>query len=233
MSVNPPIPGLPDVPPQDFDLVKGSRRKRQEPAPEDAGAGERGDQPSLFGVEAHDPGVADLAGLLAGPGEIVRMGGTARVSVTVAEPWRVHVLVPEIIRRGLQATWSRTEDERLEVRTSYATTLMPLGRAWLREPSAPKRPPRAFFLNGFRLRLWVAAAGMPDSSGYVLRLGPADEPIWETVRAALHAVGLPSRLTTPRDGDPGLRISGRRRIARLADLVGPRPDAAPESAWPR
>ncbi|MDR7279657.1 hypothetical protein [Catenuloplanes atrovinosus] len=194
--------------------------------------GGRGDQPTLFGVEAHDPGVADLAGLLAGPGEIVRMGGTARVSVTVAEPWRVHVLVPEITRRGLQATWSRTEDERLEVRTAYATTLMPLGRAWLREPGDPKRPPRAFFLNGFRLRLWVAAAGAPDASGYVLRLGRDDEPVWEIVRAALHAAGLPSRLTTPPDGEPGLRISGRRRIARLADLVGERPDAAPESAWP-
>ncbi|WP_232323525.1 hypothetical protein [Catenuloplanes japonicus] len=177
--------------------------------------------------------MADLAGLLAGPGEIVRMGGTARVSLTVTEPWRVHVLVPEILRRGLQTTWSHTEDERLEVRTAYATTLMPLARAWLREQGAPKRPPRAFFLNGFRLRLWVAAAGMPDPSGYVLRLGAADEPIWETVRAALHAVGLPSRLTTPRDEGPGLRISGRRRIARLADLVGTRPDAAPESAWPR
>ena len=65
----------------------------------------------FFGVEATDPAPEDLAGLLAGPGQVVRMGGTARVSVVVDAAWRVHVLVAELNRRGLDATWSSTEVE--------------------------------------------------------------------------------------------------------------------------
>ena len=42
-------------------------------------------QLSLFGIEAGQPEMADLAGLLAGPGQVVKMGGTARVSVVVAD----------------------------------------------------------------------------------------------------------------------------------------------------
>lgn len=45
-------------------------------------------QPSLFSTEAADPSLSDLAGLLAGPGEVVRMGGTARVAVVVDAAWR-------------------------------------------------------------------------------------------------------------------------------------------------
>ena len=59
-----------------------------------------GRQLSLFGAEAADPSLADLAGLLAGPGEVGRMGGTARVSVVVDAAWRVHVLVAELVARG-------------------------------------------------------------------------------------------------------------------------------------
>ena len=47
----------------------------------------RGKQLNLFGVEAAAPRPADLAGLLAGPGQVVRMGGTARVSVVVDTLW--------------------------------------------------------------------------------------------------------------------------------------------------
>ena len=47
-----------------------------------------GRQLSLFGVEAGPPVAEDLEGLLAGPGQVVRMGGTARVSVVVDELWR-------------------------------------------------------------------------------------------------------------------------------------------------
>ena len=79
--------------------------------------------------------------------------------------------------------------------------------------------------------------------------------------AALAAVGLPAVLVGPRAGErrtppaeealdvesPGLpvpvqapkvitgpayRITGRRRLARLAELVGERPPAAPADAWP-
>jgi hypothetical protein len=186
---------------------------------------------SLFGVEAADPSPADLAGLLAGPGQVVRMGGTARVSVVVDGAWRVHALVAEFAARRLAASWSPTEVAgHLGVRTAYATTLAPLGAAWLR--GAVKRPPAGFHLNGPRLRLWWAAAGAFDPLGAVLRLGPSDESTWEPVGAALAAIGLAGALLGPRAGGPAYRITGRRRLARLAELVGERPVAAPAEAWP-
>lgn len=283
-----------------------------------------GRQLSLFGVEANDPSPADLNGLLAGPGQIVRMGGTARVSVVVDAAWRVHVLVAELAARGLAASWVTTADSHLGVRTAYASTLAPLSIAWLR--GAVKRPPAGFHLDGPRLRLWAAAAGTPSPLGYQLRLGPSDEACWEAVGAALSAIGLPAVLVGPRAGDrqraqpvdparlagpggglgsgavagpasavagsggyagpagdaepgaaaepgggaglrrdagsgadarpgedaepdpagpaeglppgparisgPAYRITGRRRLARLAELVGECPPAAPADAWP-
>lgn len=188
-------------------------------------------QLSLFGAEAADPSPADLAGLLAGPGQVVRMGGTARVSVVVDAAWRVHVLVDEFAARGLAAGWSPTEVAgHLGVRTAYATTLAPLGEAWLR--GAVKRPPAGFHLDGARLRLWWAASGGPDPLGALLRLGPSDQACWEPVGAALAAIGLAGALLGPRAGGPAYRITGRRRLARLAELVGDRPPAAPADAWP-
>ncbi|MFG2053987.1 hypothetical protein ACGFI9_08125 [Micromonospora sp. NPDC048930] len=187
-------------------------------------------QPSLFSTEAADPVLADLAGLLAGPGEVVRMGGTARLSMVVDAAWRVHVLVAELAARGVPASWEPTEDGRHLVRTAYATTLAPLARAWLR--GMVKRPPAGFHLNGRRLRLWLAAAGAADPAGFLLRLGVADEDCWPPVRAALAAVGLPGAFVEPAEGGPAYRIGGRRRLARLAELVGDRPPAAPAADWP-
>lgn len=188
-------------------------------------------QPSLFSTEAADPVLPDLAGLLAGPGEVVRMGGTARISVVVDAAWRVHALVAEFAARGVPASWEPTGDGRHQVRTAYATTLAPLARAWL--PRGPvKRPPAGFHLNGRRLRLWLAAAGAADPVGFLLRLGAGDEECWPAVRAALAAVGLPGAFVEPGEGGPAYRIAGRRRLARLAELVGDRPPAAPPAEWP-
>jgi hypothetical protein len=212
-------------------------------------------QLSLFGVEAAEPGPADLAGLLAGPGQVERMGGTARVSVLVDAAWRVHVLVAELTMRGLSTTWEEVESK-LAVRTAFTTALAPLAAAWLVSPPpargsasppargslgplAPKLPPPGFFLNGPRLRLWVAAAGTQDPPGFLLRLGPSDEATWDPVGGALAAAGLPAVLVAPAGssspadaGGPAYRIIGRRRLARLAELVGERPRAAPADAWP-
>jgi hypothetical protein len=246
-------------------------------------------QLSLFGVEAAEPGPGDLAGLLAGPGQVERMGGTARVSVLVDAAWRVHVLVAELTARGLHTTWERVESM-LAVRTAYTVALAPLAAAWLAIP--PKTPPPGFFLDGPRLRLWVAAAGSQDPPGFLLRLGPGDEASWDRVGAALAGAGLPAVLVGPRTGTgprttagrrttagprtsagprtpagarnptdppiaadppsetnlpvatepsgadstgpagPAYRIIGRRRLARLSELVGERPPAAPPGVWP-
>jgi len=189
-------------------------------------------QLSLFGVEAADPVPEDLEGLLAGPGQIVRMGGTARVSIVVDAAWRVHVLVDEFAARGLGATWVSTVDSHFGVRSAYSTGLAPMATAWLR--GAVKMPPPGFGLDGRRLRLWLAAAGGPDpTGGFVLRLGASDEPSWAPVGAALAGIGLTGALLSGRGAGPAYRIEGRRRLARLAELVGDPPELAPAGVWPR
>ncbi|MEU8387771.1 hypothetical protein [Micromonospora sp. NPDC048842] len=185
----------------------------------------------FFGADAAEPTVADLAGLLAGPGEVVRMGGTARLSVQVDAAWRVHVLVAELASRGLAASWEPAEGARHAVRTSYTRVLKPLAAAWLH--GTTKRPPAAFHLTGRRLRLWLAAAGMPEPPDcFLLRLGADDQGCWEPMGVALASAGLAGTLLGPGEGGPAYRITGRRRLARLAELVGGPPTAAPAGAWP-
>ena len=121
-------------------------------------------QPSLFAAAATDPRPADLAGLLAGPGRLRRLGGTVQVSVWVDAAWRVHALVAEFTRRGLPAGWEAAPASGYTVRTAYTTTLLPLAAAWSGEKLA-KRPPAGLHLDGQALRLWVAAAGQATEGG--------------------------------------------------------------------
>lgn len=188
-------------------------------------------QLSLFGVEAAPPAPEDLEGLLAGPGQVVRMGGTARVSVIVEEVWRARVLAREFALRGLTTSCVPSADEHIGVRTAYSTRLAALAGAWLRG-AAVKVPPPDFGLDGRRLRLWAIAAGQYDPLGFTLRLGTSDEPAWAAVGAALTSLGLPATLLGPRAGGPGYRISGRRRLYRLAELVGDTPAGTPPETWP-
>lgn len=205
-----------------------------------------GRQLSMFGAETTEPSPADVAGLLAGPGRLDRMGGTARVSIRVDAAWRVHVLVSELVMRGLAASWEPVEEPDdhdavrpdappveneandtseprrtvFEVRTAYSRRLNGLALAW---PGASAQ----LFLSGPRLRLWVAAAGSPRPGGHQLGLDPAaDRPV---IEGALVRAGLAGRVSD--DGRHYL-ISGRRRLRRLAELVGERPSAAPEEFWP-
>jgi len=188
-------------------------------------------QLSLFGIEAAAPGPGDLAGLLAGPGQVVRMGGTARVSVVVEERWRAVALVTEMRERGLAATCVQTVEENLGVRTPYSTALAPLAVAWLR--GALKVPPAGFALEGRQLRLWMAAAGRLEDKDVVLRLGRCSDGTDKTMQRALAMIGLSCEiLSGPARVGPSLRFGGRRRLARLAEMIGEAPDAAPEGAWP-
>ncbi|WP_433536668.1 hypothetical protein ACQPZK_02115 [Micromonospora sp. CA-249363] len=231
-----PEPARADPSATDPAVPGASRRRggsdRSDPnQPRPPRADDAGRQLVFFGADAADPSVADLAGLLAGPGEVVRMGGTARLAVRVDAAWRVHVLVAELALRGLAASWEPTEDQRHAVRTSYTRLLKPLAVAWLDGPT--KRPPAAFHLTGRRLRLWLAAAGTPEPpTGFLLRLGADDQRSWDAVGAALAAAGLAGTLLGPEEGGPAYRITGRRRLARLAELVGPPPPATPPDAWP-
>lgn len=189
-------------------------------------------QLSIFGIEAHPPGPGDLDGLLAGAGQVVRLGGTARVSIVVDAAWRVRVLITEFTRRGLAASWDKaTIEGHFGVRTAYSSRLAPLGARWLR--GAVKRPPSDFFLDALRLRLWCAAAGEPteDGDGYSLRLG-SEEECWKPVGTALTAVGLPADLLGTRAGGPLMRIEGRKRVAHLAEIIGDPPADVPPGLWP-
>ncbi|MDT5040639.1 MAG: hypothetical protein QOE51_1624 [Actinoplanes sp.] len=244
--------------------VEAARRAKRPPAYVDGAR-----QLSIFGAETTEASPADLAGLLAGPGRIGRMGGTARVSIAVDAAWRVHVLVGELMARGLVVNWlpvdqhqdqdhgrdqdhgqnqDQDQDESqnqnqdqdqtdlvretvpdegndpiggiYEVRTAYSSRLNGLARAW---------PPPAgrLFLSGPRLRLWVAAAGRPAPGGYALGIDPVDNP--EIADSALVRAGLAGTVS---DQGRYYLISGRKRLRRLAELVGERPAAAPEQLWP-
>nr|BFE64076.1 hypothetical protein GCM10020063_086020 [Dactylosporangium thailandense] len=133
----------------------------------------RARQLSLFGVEARPPAPLDLEGLLAGAGQVGRMGGTGRVSIVVDDAWRGAVLRAELELRGLTVTCEPTgEEDRWQLRTSYSALLAPLAAVWLDDSGAKVSPP-TLALDGRRLRLWVAAAGTYDGPrSYLLRLAP-------------------------------------------------------------
>lgn len=220
------LPGLPDIP----NVVSaGSPAPRQVSR---AGASDAA-QLSFFGAEGATPTPLDLEGLLVSAGQVIRMGGTARVSIVVEASWRAAVLLTECADRGIAASWEpATVQGHLGVRTAYAAALAPLGTRWLR--GAVKAPPPGLILDGRRLRLWLAAAGGPDGvDSFALRLGAGDgEAVWQAAGAALAVVGLPAVLLGPRAGGPALRIAGRRRLARLRELVGDPPRRAAPDAWP-
>jgi hypothetical protein len=188
-------------------------------------------QLNLFGVEARPPSATDLEGLLAGAGSVVRLGGTARVSVVVDAAWRVRVLAAEFNLRELATSWEPDTEGHFAVRTAYSSALAPLATRWLK--GALKRPPRGLALDGRKLRLWLAAGGSPDDQGgFTLTLGPGDEAVHEPVGAALAGLGLAPVLLGSRAEGPAYRIVGRRRLARLAELVGEPPQDSPPDGWP-
>ncbi|MEV8514425.1 hypothetical protein [Dactylosporangium sp. NPDC051484] len=133
----------------------------------------RGRQLSLFGVEARPPAPIDLEGLLAGAGQVGRMGGTGRVSIVVDDAWRCAVVRAELEARGLVVSCEPTgEEDRWRLRTAYSAALAPLAARWL-DDEGTKVSPRRLALDGRSLRLWVAAAGSYDGQrAYLLRLAP-------------------------------------------------------------
>jgi hypothetical protein len=66
----------------------------------------------------------------------------------------------------------------------------------------------------------------------VLRLSVPDEAAWSLIGAALAAIGVPAVLLSPNAGGLAYRISGRKRLSRLAELVGDAPSGTPRGAWP-
>lgn len=187
-------------------------------------------QMSLFSAAAREPRVGDLDGLLAGPGQVVRRGATARISVVVAAGWRVAALTAELALLGISAEHDDAEPGSTTVRTPWLAELRAVADAWT--AGAVKRPPAGWELDGARLRWWCLAAGSGQPGLYSLALGLSDEPAWQPIGAALAASGVPGVLVGPRADGPAYRIVGQRRLARLRELVGDPPRGVPDAAWP-
>lgn len=175
------------------------------------------------------PSPLDVEGLLAGPAQLTLRGGAARISILVAE-WRVSLLIAPLAERGLGPNRATAADGSAVVRTAFSGVLEGMARRWT--SGSVKRPPREFAFDGPRLRWWCLSAGRAVAEGYRLGLGRSDESAWPLVGAALAAAGLPAALVRGRSGAPSYRLPGARRVARLAELVGERPEAAVEGAWP-
>jgi hypothetical protein len=191
-------------------------------------------QLSLFSAAAREPQVADLEGLLAGSGQVVRRGDVARISVVVPAGWRADALLAEMTALGHDGELDRSEPGGVTVRTPWLPELRALADGWTR--GAVKVPPSGWALDGARLRWWCLAEGRsggpPGPTMYTLALGPNDEPGWLAVGAALAAAGIPGVLVGPRADGPAYRIVGQRRLVRLRELVGDPPAGVPDEGWP-
>ncbi|NYI81739.1 hypothetical protein HNR68_000369 [Saccharopolyspora hordei] len=190
------------------------------------------DQLSFYSAEAREPAIADLAGMLCGPGQAVGFGrGTAaRLSVVVDAEWRARALVEACAERGVDAQLGRSDEGHPLVRTAFRADLTGLAATWLR--GAVKSVPPGYVPDGAALRIWALTAGSAEPGGYRLGLDPHAPGTHAPLAAALLGCGLPTKAVGPRAGGPALRVTGRRRLARLAELVGPTPDGAIERTWP-
>ena len=59
-------------------------------------------QLSFFSAESVPPAVTDLTGLLAAGGQVVLVGGGARLSVVVDRPWRAEAIAEMVDEAGLE-----------------------------------------------------------------------------------------------------------------------------------
>jgi hypothetical protein len=186
-------------------------------------------QLSLFSAGARPPRLGDLAGLLCGPGQIVRFGAgdTARLSIVLPDPTRAAAVVEACTEVCVTVDVVVTESGATAVRTAFRHDLVDLARAWTR--GAVKTVPAGMVLDGAVLRMWLMAAGRWDGRGVELLLDPHGPETHLPLVAAVTRAGL----SPARSGrGAALRVSGIRRIRRFVELVGPPPATVPLDEWP-
>ena len=189
-------------------------------------------QLSYFSAESVPPAVADLTGVLAASGQVVTVGAGARLSVVVDAGWRATALAEMITAAGLAAEIARTEEDSPLVRTAVDARLLGIASDWTR--GAVKTVPAPWLPGSRELRAWVLAGGVPEDDRYLLGLDPHAPDTHSSLASALMRVGIAPTLIGTRGARPALRITGRRRLSRLAENVGEAPDGAEALAmWPR
>lgn len=185
----------------------------------------------MFSADARPARLSDLAGLLCGPGQIVRFGAgdQARISIVLHDPARAQAVTATCAAVGVRMEQVLTESGATALRTAFRCDLVELARAWSR--GAVKAVPNGWQLDGATLRLWALSAGWADErGGYLLALDPHAPQTHLPLIAAATRLGVPPARV---GGVPALRISGTRRVQRLVELVGPVPPRVATEAWPR
>jgi hypothetical protein len=189
------------------------------------------EQLSFFSADLAEPAVADLAGLLAAHGQVFSSEGTMRLSVVLDAQWRAEAVAQLVRETGLTAELGVSDQGGPLVRTGSSTQLAELGRSWTK--GAVKHIPGNWVPDGRALRAWALAAGRCIDTGYLLGLDPHAPDTHQSAAAALARAGLAPILLGARGGGPSLRVSGRRRVLRLAEMLGAAPAAVPrEGYWP-
>jgi hypothetical protein len=181
-------------------------------------------QLSFFSAESVPPAVSDLTGVLAAAGQIVTVGGGARLSVVVEQVWRAQALGQMIDEAGLTAEITVTDENTPLVRTAVDAGLCPIAVEWTR--GAVKTVPPLWLPGPRELRAWILAAGVPEADRYLLGLDPHAPDTHSPLASALMRVGMAPTLIGTRGARPALRISGRRRLSRLVENVGEPPEVA-------
>lgn len=196
-------------------------------------------QPSLFSAETLPPEIADLGGLLAAHGQVTTASGLARLSILLPDRWRAAALVAECANRGIGADTVEASDKydgvlvdaaAVLLRTHRTEALVALAAQWTR--GAVKAVPDSLTAGAGFLRLWLIAAGRGTPTGYVLGLDPHAVDTHRRLAAVCAQAGLAGAIVGATSDTPVLRLSGRKRLGRLHELVGSPPADAPSDAWP-
>lgn len=202
-------------------------------------------QLSLFSADVASPTLDDLGGLLATHGQITRSSKGSRLSILLTEQWRAAALQREFERRGLGSSVSAGEDDtegagaeppsgkptaNILLRSDRSVALDPLADAWTR--GSAKTVPAFPASAGCLLRCWVLAAGRPDELGFLLGTDPHATQMYPRLAAGLASIGVTGAVIGGRGGGPGVRIVGKRRLDRLAELLGSAPADAPDGSFP-
>ena len=188
-------------------------------------------QLSFFSAEANPPRVGDLAGVLCGPGRAVGFGSGAavRISLVARDSWRVCALRGECAKRQVNADELRSEEGLPVLRTAFQANLASLAVHWACD-SAKTAPPE-FVPDGAVLRMWALTSGEMTARGYEFELDQDAEHTHRPLWTAANRAGVGCKLASAPGRGAVLRVTGARRLRRLAELMGPAPDNA-RNAWP-